>query len=352
MFLKNAWYVAAVCDDVSDEQPLAMKVAGEPIVLYRSEAGEPVALEDRCCHRFAPLSLGRIEGSALRCMYHGLLFDQCGRVVEVPGQDKVPAKARARSYPVCDFGGWVWIWMGDPERADKSLLPPVYGLDNPEWYMGHGRLDYQASYQLINNNLTDLGHLSWVHTSSFGADHAWSETLPSVEVLERGVRINRWLRNIPPIPPLGKASQHERVDHWAQLDYYVPGIFHFYNAEYPDGTAARYAGEAPAPTDPGLLYETYTQQAVTPMDERTTRYFYSWGPSVHTGQPADRDLMLQMGEAAFGEDREMIEAQQKIIDGDPQRQPVMIVHDRAVVAFDRLMERLMKEERTMGEATE
>src|SRR3546814_7875400 len=87
--------------------------------------------------------------------------------------------------------------------------------------------------------------LAWVHSQSFGADETWTATIPKVSPLARGVRIDRWLSSIPPIPRLGKAAEYEEVDHWAQLDYLVPGVFHFYNALYPAGTAATYNGEAP-----------------------------------------------------------------------------------------------------------
>ena len=96
-YVKNAWYVAAWEHEIEDGKPYQMMVLGEPIVLYRTaETGGVVALEDRCVHRLAPLSLGRCEGAKLRCMYHGLLFDTDGKCVEIPGQELIPAKARVR----------------------------------------------------------------------------------------------------------------------------------------------------------------------------------------------------------------------------------------------------------------
>ena len=82
----------------------------------------PAALEDRCCHRAAPLSLGAVEGDHLRCGYHGLTFDAKGQCVSVPGQDSVPSGARVRAYPVAERYNVVWIWMGDPARADDSKI--------------------------------------------------------------------------------------------------------------------------------------------------------------------------------------------------------------------------------------
>ena len=81
MFLKNAWYCAGWDHELSLGQQalLTRRIAGQSIVLYRTRSGEAIAMEDRCPHRSAPLSLGRKEGDSLRCMYHGLLFDARGR---------------------------------------------------------------------------------------------------------------------------------------------------------------------------------------------------------------------------------------------------------------------------------
>jgi phenylpropionate dioxygenase-like ring-hydroxylating dioxygenase large terminal subunit len=72
-YARNAWYVAGFEMDLETGKPYPMMILGEPIVIYRAESGRLAALEDRCVHRLAPLSLGRCEGERLRCMYHGLL---------------------------------------------------------------------------------------------------------------------------------------------------------------------------------------------------------------------------------------------------------------------------------------
>jgi vanillate O-demethylase monooxygenase subunit len=220
----------------------------------------------------------------------------------------------------------------------------VKGARNPDWILPSGQLDYACHYELLNNNLTDLGHLAWVHRDSFGASEAWTTTLPEVTALPNGVRINRWLRDIRPIPPLGKAADYAQVDHWAQLDYYVPGVFSFYNAMFPVGTADRYDGQAPDLQDPAMLFEHYTQQAVTPMTERSTRYFFTWGPSRRHGDEQIAAIMQEVLDVAFQEDKLMIEAQQRIIDLDPGRLPMPTVHDKGVILFQRLMQRLMGEQ--------
>src|SRR5215475_13117307 len=120
MWIANAWYVAAWSHELKAGQLLARTIIDQPLVLYRTGSGEIVALEDRCCHRFAPLSLGRLEGDDLRCMYHGLKFARDGRCIEIPGQKLIPQSACVRGYPVAQRGSWVWLWMGEPALADPQ----------------------------------------------------------------------------------------------------------------------------------------------------------------------------------------------------------------------------------------
>jgi phenylpropionate dioxygenase-like ring-hydroxylating dioxygenase large terminal subunit len=96
MFLRNSWYAAAWASEVQDNL-LSRRIVGEPILLYRLSNGAPVALIDRCPHRFAPLSKGCKVGDHIRCGYHGLTFDAAGRCVANPfGKGDIPDAAVAR----------------------------------------------------------------------------------------------------------------------------------------------------------------------------------------------------------------------------------------------------------------
>jgi vanillate O-demethylase monooxygenase subunit len=89
MYLRNSWYVTAWDYEISRE-PLARTILGEPVVLWRTDDGAAIAFEDRCCHRHAPLSAGKVHGDRLQCGYHGLTFDHTGLCVQVPSQEMVP----------------------------------------------------------------------------------------------------------------------------------------------------------------------------------------------------------------------------------------------------------------------
>jgi vanillate O-demethylase monooxygenase subunit len=336
MLVRNCWYVAGWSHDIGDT-PVQRWLLGDPIVLYRKSDGGLVALEDRCPHRLAPLSLGRREGDGLRCMYHGALFNSAGACTEIPGQDIVPQNACVRAYPVAEKNSWVWVWMGDPARADPSRIANSKALDDPEWVLKYSHLDYEANYELINDNLLDLTHLAYVHATSFGADEAWSRSRPKIERIAEGVRSSRWIVGSPPIPPLGEAANHECVDIWTSYDFVLPGVFLLYSGLYAAGTAAACNGEAPG-DEHHILFDNFTSQAVVPTGEKTSRYYFSWGPGARFGDEAVAQMMIDQAIMAFNEDKAMIEAQQKIIDSDPSRMPVPATADKAITIFTRFMQ--------------
>jgi phenylpropionate dioxygenase-like ring-hydroxylating dioxygenase large terminal subunit len=341
VFIRNCWYVAGWGHEFEPRQLHDRLILNEPVVIYRKQNGALVALENRCVHRFAALSLGCLEGDDLRCMYHGFKFAPSGLCVEIPGQESVPSAARVRRYPIVERHSWAWIWMGDPELADEGLIPPAKGLDDPNWVLRSGFLDYNATYKLINDNLTDLSHLSFTHKDSFKAGPHWVLARPTVMALERGVRVQRWVTDPP--PPYLRDCHSATIDKLSEYDYLVPGIFLLHTAIFPNGTAdtVKSGGAAPSP-----LWETFSCQAVTPSTERTTRYFFSWGPGCRHGSAAAADTMFQIALQAFAEDKVVIEAQQRIIDLDPSRQILATRADMAAITFERLMNRLMAEEAT------
>jgi vanillate O-demethylase monooxygenase subunit len=339
-YVRNAWYVAAWSDEIEAAKPFAASILDEPIVIYRSARGHLAALEDRCVHRLAPLSLGRCEGERLRCMYHGILYDPDGKVAEIPGQELVPKNARVKSYPIAGRHSWIWVWMGDPALADEALIPPAVGLSDSDYILGHGQLDYAAEARLINDNLLDFSHLSYVHANSFGAGPEFAESLPRLEPLERGVRYSRWL-----VDTYGQSSRKSPVpiDSFMTYDFLIPGVLLMWSGNYPQGTARKLDFATPAIED-AQAGVTFTSQAVTPTGPKTSRYFFSWGPRRGHGDEALRDSLMQLAGVAFGEDKVMIEAQQKVIDRTPDPRVMPTAHDKGVTLFNRLVERLAKQD--------
>ncbi|MCB2078304.1 MAG: aromatic ring-hydroxylating dioxygenase subunit alpha [Novosphingobium sp.] len=341
MYARNAWYVAAWSDELEDDKPTGMKILGEPIVLFRSsKTGKVAVLEDRCVHRLAPLSLGRCEGANLRCMYHGLLFNPDGQVVEIPGQEKIPPQARVRAYPAVERANWVWVWMGDPALADEALIPPAIGPDSPDYIMGQGHLDYDAEASLINDNLLDFSHLTFVHAESFEAPDDFADSLPKVETLDRGVRYSRWM--VDATGPVGRRTE-ELIDNYMCYDFVVPGVLLMWNGSFPRGTAEA-CDFGPPDRDAAIASVTLTSQAVTPMEDGKARYFFCWGPHKQHGDADLRDFLMGIGAKAFAEDKVMIEAQYKVIGSTAAPVVMPTAHDKGVTIFNRMVEKMARED--------
>ena len=127
---RNIWWMAMWSQDLTPGQMLSRRIMDEPLVFYRLQDGTPAALSDRCAHRWAPLSKGKVRADdSLQCPYHGLEFDQHGVCVRNPHPNyKIPATMRVRSYPLVEKHSAVWIWMGTA-APDPSLIPDFGWLD-------------------------------------------------------------------------------------------------------------------------------------------------------------------------------------------------------------------------------
>ncbi len=155
----NHWYVVARSTEVKN-QPLAITLWHQPIVIYRDSAGKIHALEDRCPHRQVKLSHGKIIDNNIECAYHGWRFNSSGECAEVPylaENQKLP-NCKIRRYPVQEKDGFIWLFTGD-ETLSKIVIP----LGLPEW----DHLNYiatvsvihcKAHYSYLIENLMDMYH--------------------------------------------------------------------------------------------------------------------------------------------------------------------------------------------------
>src|SRR3546814_1442050 len=162
-YLRNTWYAVAWSDEIGD-QPFGRKVIEDPLVIYRTADGELHVLRDMCPHRFAPLSKGKIISDQLQCPYHGLRFNSNGQCVFNPhGDGVVPKAAVTRTYPVLEKFGLVWVWMGQ-KAADPAKLPNFDFMDDTRWTYVKGHIHGSGYYELLTDNILDLGHAAFLHT--------------------------------------------------------------------------------------------------------------------------------------------------------------------------------------------
>lgn len=344
-FLRNAWYVAAWSDELSAEAPMRRVLLGEPVALFRDDAGRPVALADRCPHRFAPLSRGRVRGGALECPYHGLAFDATGRCVHNPhGDGRIPDAARVASFPLMERYGAVWIWMGDAQRAHEGSLPDFGYLDPAENEISTGYLLTRAHYQLSADNLLDLSHFQFLHPDTLGTpaitagamsfeddgETVWAKRSTRGEHLREAVAL-----------PFG-VPKGMPVDRWLDVRWNTPGLMSIEVG----------ATIANLPREFGLT--SFSGHFLTPETDTSTHYFFGFGLPKTLGSRASEVVRyaVDMLMGPFrNEDLPMLEAQQQALGGQTfwAAKPLMLPIDGGAVRARRIMERKLAAERELRE---
>lgn len=345
MFLRNCWYAATWSKDL-DTTPMARTFLNEKVVLYRNASGEVAALEDRCCHRAAPLSKGEVDGDFLMCGYHGLRFDGTGKCVMIPGQDKIPASARVRAYPVEERWSVVWIWMGDPEKADPAAIPELSWLGDPEWVSLPGYIHLTANYQYLVDNLLDLTHVTYVHKNTLAGDPREATTPTKTERLPDGVRVGRWMIDFVPPPLFQKAGNFPgNVDRWQWVTWKPPATV------YLDVGAAETGTGAPE-GDRSKGISIWSNHLITPETEDTTHYMFCYARNFQTDNEELSKILYEGSKATFLEDADILQAVQSnqmgrhgTIDG-----LVDVAADAAQIQARRRLAKMIQEEAEAADA--
>ena len=333
MFLRNAWYAAALAEDLGRDL-LARTICKDPVVLFRTAGGLPAALTDRCCHRSLPLSLGRLIGDRLQCGYHGLEFDATGACVAVPGQSRIPPGAAVKAYPVVERDLFIWIWMGDPALADPAAIPDYHWNSDPDWPAVGGAAEVKCHYMLSIDNLLDLTHLPYVHASTLGAE-AITDNPITVTRRADSVTVERWMIDVDPGPFWAEAiGRNAGCDRW-QITTYRPPSHTFFDI----GVAATGTG-APqgSRVDPIAARLAIT---LTPVDETTSLYAWVFARNYRKDDAETSRRIKAAVDAAYGEDFIALEAQQQSMLGSPEPWKIDVNADAGQIAGRALHDRVL-----------
>ncbi len=335
-FLRNAWYIAAWAEEVTDA-PFARRLLDEPVVLYRLADGTAVALQDRCCHRALPLSLGRVVGDRLQCGYHGLEYDRTGACVNVPGQSTIPAGARIKSYPVIERYRWIWVWMGDAERADPGTVPDFHWLDDPGWVAPTGTFHLEADYRLLVDNLLDFSHVQFVHARTIGTD-AVAGNQSKVTRDGNGIEINRWILDSLPPPLFARAGGFDgKVDRWMNCRFTPSSSVVF------DIGCAR-VGTGAIHGDRGQGIEIRSLHGITPETATSANYFWGYARNFALDDETMTEVLRDGARATFAEDVEILGYQQAAIDCRPEAPRIDVNGDAGALLARRITEELLAAE--------
>lgn len=333
-FLRNSWYVAGYASELEQGRLLARTFLGEPVVMFRTAAGELAAVQDRCPHRFAPLSKGRLEGEGVRCIYHGLAFDRSGKCFDNPHG---PAGALAvKAYPLAERAGLLWVWMGTQDEADESRIPTFDHLDPAADHVRTGYLHGCAHYELMSDNILDLSHIEFLHpmigTSAVRQAKVKVEQLDDHVVVQRAMRNETLPANLAHVYRTGPRP----VNRTLQVTWLAP--------------ANLILDVAIETADDGEPWSSGSQSLhlFTPETERSTHYFYvaSLERDKADAETADR-FADALGHVFATEDKPIIDAQAANIGfGDFETlKPALLAIDKGPVLARRRLKQLIEAER-------
>jgi phenylpropionate dioxygenase-like ring-hydroxylating dioxygenase large terminal subunit len=334
---RHQWYVAAFDDELLPGQLLARTYLGENVVLFRAPDGRPKALRDRCPHRFAPLSAGKLQGDTIQCGYHGLTFDAAGTCVRNP-HGPAPKAACVKPYAMRERHRLLWIWMGDAANADDQLIPDFSAVAAaPEHAYFRGYLPTACDTMLLVDNILDLSHVDYLHPTTLGSG-ALSRTKATVEDLsERSVKIS-WISSgdiAPPAFDMHLREQGQRTDQWTEVTWTAPSNMLL-------SVGATLQGEA---RSQGVA--TLNLHLGTPERAGHTHYWY-WTTRDFAISAEANAFIRPMVESVFrGEDKPMLEAQQSRM-GEHEfwsLKPVLLPVDAGAVRARRKLAAILESEK-------
>jgi phenylpropionate dioxygenase-like ring-hydroxylating dioxygenase large terminal subunit len=339
-YLRNAWYVAGFADEFAPGSLVARTLLDEPMVLFRTDAGGIAALADRCPHRFAPLSAGKVcdGGRAIECAYHGLRFGADGACLHNPhGDGRIPKAANVAARAVRERDRLVWLWAGDTAQADESLIPDFSRVTSaPEDATVRGYMPTACDYQLLVDNILDLTHADYLHAGVLGSG-ALSRSRPQVADLgERGVRI-AWISSGDLAPPAFDMHLREPgrpTDQWTEVTWTAPGCMQL-------NVGATLQGE---PRERGV--DTLNLHLATPQTASSCHYWF-WTTRDFAIDPHANAHVRGIVEHAFSQqDKPMLEAQQRRIGAAEfgSLAPVLLAGDAGSVRVRRKLQQLIGQE--------
>lgn len=298
--VEHAWWWPVAQVDEGAASPCPIQLLGERLVLWRNAAGELSCLTDRCPHRGARLSMGRVEGDTLQCPYHGWRFGSSGQCVAIPAQPGFtpPASSSACGHRLQVAHGLVWVALDEPAHP----MPALEGL--PTRRLVYGPFDVATSAPRAVENFLDTAHFAFVHEGWLG-DAAHPE-VPSYEVTFTGdgrpviERYRAW-------QPRAAASAQDGA--WVEYRYEVLSPFAALltkRGEGADSTQDSYVIWA-CPQTPGscrLWFAQYTTDLQTPdaeLRDFQLAIFAQDQPILESQEP--KALPLSGGEAMSAADR-------------------------------------------------
>ena len=333
-YLRNCWYVAGWSDELT-ETPQSRVFLEEPVALFRDGDGVAHAIGGRCPHRFAALGDGSVIDGALACPYHGLRFDRTGACVFNPHQGEAPPKVSVGAYPLVERYQLLWIWMGDPAKADPALIPDFAWLDDPAWEAVRGQVVAEGHYELYSDNILDLSHANFVHPALVASAFTTGERKFWQDEAHAYSRYTQPNDLISPALAAVLGVSGRKQDFFGEVTWNAPATLYF---DYR-------AGEPGTPVDD--MKALRSLHAFTPETPDTTHYIWATSRDYALGDAAfSAELHAALSYAFEHEDLPVIRDAHRLMAGKDfwEMEPLVLSGDGGGIRARRLLQKMIKAE--------
>ncbi|MBD2258214.1 aromatic ring-hydroxylating dioxygenase subunit alpha [Pseudanabaena sp. FACHB-2040] len=231
---RRFWYPVMLVENLT-AGPQSFQLLGESIVLWLDEQGQPAAVRDRCCHRTAKLSLGKVCNGNLACAYHGWEFDGKGACVRVPQLKEgaaIPASYRVSAYSCTVRYGYVWVCLDEP----VSDIPEIPEAADSSFRLIHEFYEpWQCAGLRVMENELDLAHPTFVHTTTFGSEeHPVPDSLDIIET-DYGIHVEGVLGVVnPELQQQNLKMADSQTYRTLEMDWFMPFTIRL-RINYPNG---------------------------------------------------------------------------------------------------------------------
>ena len=351
-FLKNVWYCAGWSHELDESEMVGREILEESILLFRKQDGTAVAMGNVCPHRFAPLSEGKRYGDNISCPYHGLEFDATGECVRNPNGDRsalndgpIPKACRVPTYPLAERWGILFIWMGDPQKADTDKIPD-YSMTRPREdravVYGHHTVD--AHYELVVDNLMDRTHVQFLHPvldlgeempEGFERRHSFEQVGDVVWDYHQEIKSGHKGQIVKMFWP----EAPEVLDNHFNVRWEAPGNMLLDAGFTPHGCELKEGAYNPG------------ANMITPANENKTHYFWNIcrNRNIHSKE-ANEMIKMGVNNAFANEDGKMVELCAKHMKSNDllSLNPVLLETDSAPVRARRILAEKIEAEANEG----
>ena len=273
--IPNQWYVVLESREVRKGKLVGVTRMGEKMVFWRDTGGKIGCAVDRCPHRGVALSAGKLRGDCIQCPFHGFEFDITGRCTLIPANGRsaeVPRVFKARSYPVRELHGFIYLWWGEPQE-EYPPLPEFDFMRDPKLVHSTATDVWNAHYSRVIENQLDVVHVPFIHYNTIGRGNKTVVQGPRfvVEQLpDGGDLLNIWTRNEVDMgqTPL-KPNDVPPTDKHPQLQFRFPNIWHNWIGD----TFHLFLGFVPIDGEHTKLYLRTYHAVKTPILRQVMNFF-------------------------------------------------------------------------------